>query len=228
MTHPLRDRLGLNLDLDDADAALALAKEVQPWFGVAKVGFELFGAAGPDVVPALRALDYRVFLDLKLHDIPTTVGRAARVLGRLGASYLNLHTLGGLAMLEAGVEGLARGAEDAGLPAPVALGVTILTSDGDAPDEELRRRATLARDAGCGGVICAVADIAIVHAVSSGLEAVTPGIRMEGDPVDDQARVATPRQALDAGASVILLGRSVTKANNPSAAAEAVALSLLA
>src|SRR5256885_16480722 len=97
----LRDRLCINLDVDDLVVAERLAKQLQPWFGVAKVGFELFGAAGPDVVPALTDLGYRVFLDLKFHDIPTTVERAARVIGALGASYLNMHAAGGGAMLRA-------------------------------------------------------------------------------------------------------------------------------
>src|SRR5256885_11909205 len=103
--HPARDRLALALDVDDLVAAGRLLRELKPWFGVAKVGLELFSAAGPDAVLAAADEGYDVFLDLKLHDIPNTVGRAARVLGALGASYLTLHASGGVPMLIAGVEG---------------------------------------------------------------------------------------------------------------------------
>src|SRR5438132_6638777 len=128
-----RDRLALALDCDDLVEAVRQARELKPWFGVAKVGLELFCAAGPDSVPALADEGFKVFLDLKLHDIPTTVGRAARVAGELGASYLTLHAHGGAVMLRAGVDGLSEGAHAGGMPTPTALAVTILTSDGDAP-----------------------------------------------------------------------------------------------
>ncbi|MBV9254778.1 MAG: orotidine 5'-phosphate decarboxylase, partial [Actinobacteria bacterium] len=120
----VRDRLALALDVDDLVTGLRLAKELSPWFGVAKIGLELFSASGPDAVASIAACGYRVFLDVKLHDIPTTVGKAARVLGALGASYLTLHASGGVTMLHAGVEGLAEGAEGAGLEPPTALAVT--------------------------------------------------------------------------------------------------------
>src|SRR5512141_2457095 len=105
----VRDRLAIALDVPDIDAAEQLAKEVAPWFGIAKVGLELYSAAGPEAIARMRALDFRVFADLKLHDIPTTVRRAARVLGRQGASYVNFHAAGGVDMLRAGVEGLRDG-----------------------------------------------------------------------------------------------------------------------
>ena len=222
-----REKLAISLDVDDLAVALGIAKAVEPWFGVAKVGFELFGAAGPPAVTALREMGFVVFLDLKLHDIPTTVGRAARVLGRLGVSYLNFHTLGGLDMLRAGVEGLTSGASEAGHTPPVALGVTVLTSDADATAETLAQRASLAAQAGCGGVVCAAGDIATIRAVAPGLIAVTPGLRLEGDPVHDQQRSATPREALDAGSSVLVVGRSVTAAPSPAEAAAAVAQTLV-
>src|SRR5207253_391309 len=101
------------------------------WFGVVKVGLELFTAAGPAAVEKLAAPDRRVFLDLKLHDIPTTVGKAARQVGRFGVGFVTLHAAGGVDMLRAGIDGLAAGAADAGCDPPVALGVTVLTSDPD-------------------------------------------------------------------------------------------------
>ncbi len=113
----VRGRLALALDLDDLVAATRLARELQPWFGVVKVGLELFSANGPDAISAMRDMGLDVFADLKLHDIPTTVGKSAKVLGSLGASYLTLHAHGDVPMLRAGVEGLADGAESVGLPA---------------------------------------------------------------------------------------------------------------
>ena len=109
----ITNKLALALDIDDLVAAVRLAKELQPYFGVAKVGLELFSAAGPDILGTLTDMGYKVFLDLKLHDIPNTVGKAARVLGSLGIDYLTLHTAGGKEMVEAGVEGLNEGARNA-------------------------------------------------------------------------------------------------------------------
>lgn len=218
----IRDRLALVLDLDDLVAAERLAKRLAPWFGVAKVGLELFSAAGPEAVTTLRASGYRVFLDVKLHDIPTTVNHAARVLGALGASYLTLHAAGGPVMLSAGVEGLASGAEAAGLPAPIALGVTVLTSEREAPAALFDERLVLAVEAGCGGFVCAASEVHHGKLVAPRLAAVVPGIRLAGDPVHDQGRPATPREAIDAGADLLVVGRTVTHADDPEHAAEAV------
>src|SRR5687768_8902281 len=119
-----RERLVLVLDSDDLVAALRLAHRLQPWFGVAKIGLELFTAAGPDAVTSLTDAGFKVFLDLKLHDIPTTVRRSARIIGAYGVSYLTMHAHGGPVMLRAGVDGLGDGARSAGLPVPTALAVT--------------------------------------------------------------------------------------------------------
>jgi orotidine-5'-phosphate decarboxylase len=210
------------LDVDDLDAAAALAGRLSPWFGVAKVGLELFSAAGPAAVERLRGIGFDVFLDVKLHDIPTTVGRAATVLGRLGVSYLTIHTSGGTPMLRAGVEGLAAGAASAGHEPPLALGVTVLTSDVDAPAALLSERVGVALAAGCGGVVCAAPDLAVVRAVGPDLRTVVPGIRLAGSGADDQARPATPAAAIAAGASLLVVGRTVTAAPDPEAAAAAV------
>jgi orotidine-5'-phosphate decarboxylase len=222
----IRERLAVALDVDDAVAALRLARELRPWFGVAKVGLELYSATGPEVVGALHDLGYDVFCDLKFHDIPTTVGRAARVIGALGATYLNFHAQGGVPMLTAGVEGLLDGAAGAGLPRPVALAVTILTSEAEAPAAVLRSRVQDALAAGCGGVVCAASDVAEVKRVGPQLRAVVPGIRPDGVPAHDQARAADPQAAIDAGADVLVIGRAVTQADDPSAAAAAIAASI--
>lgn len=214
------DHLAIALDVDDVVVALRLATDLQPWFRVAKVGLELFSSAGPEVVGSLVDLGYDVFCDLKLHDIPTTVGRAARVIGSLGASYLTVHTAGGVDMVRAGNEGFLEGAANAGLPHPTLLGVTVLTSDPDA--SQLRSRLQVAIDAGCEGVVCAATDLAEVLAAAPGIVTVVPGIRPEGTAVDDQARVATPREAIEAGADLLVIGRAVTAADDPAAAAAAI------
>ena len=213
-----RDHLALALDVGDLDTALAVAQRVQPWFGVAKVGVELYAEAGPDAFQALQEKGFRVFADLKLHDIPTTVGRAARVLGRRGVDFLNFHAAGGEAMLRAGVEGLADGARDAGHARPTALAVTVLTSDPnvDAMDERL----DVARDAGCDGVVCAGGDVA--RARARALRTMVPGIRLAGDDANDQARVDTPGDAIARGADWLVIGRSVTGAGDPERAAAEV------
>ena len=221
-----RDQLVLALDVADLVPALRLARQLQPWFRTAKVGLELFSASGPDAVSSVADLGYDIFLDLKLHDIPTTVRKAARVIGALGASYLTLHARSGPIMLRAGVEGLTEGAEAAGLPRPVALAVTILTSDGDAPPHILGHRVAAAVEAGCGGMVVAAADVHEAKQLAPRLLAVVPGIRMPTADAHDQARPATPRHAVSVGADLLVIGRTVTDARDPAAAAAALTESL--
>ncbi|MGE0880078.1 MAG: orotidine-5'-phosphate decarboxylase [Acidimicrobiia bacterium] len=218
-TSSVRTHLALALDVDDLVEALRLARLLQPYFATAKVGLELFSAGGPEVVGALKDMGYDVFVDLKLHDIPNTVGRAARVLGAIGVDYLTMHAMGGLKMLRAGVEGMAEGADRAGLPAPKALAITVLTSDDEAPAHIFPKRVALAMEAGCGGLVCAVADAHDARMFAPRLTVVCPGIRPEGVPHHDQARAATPKAALAAGADLLVIGRAVTEAVDPVAAA---------
>jgi orotidine-5'-phosphate decarboxylase len=222
----VRRRLALVLDVDDLVEARRLAATLRPWFGVAKVGLELYSAAGPDAIETMVDLGYEVFVDLKLHDIPTTVGRASKVLGSLGASYATMHAFGGVDMLRAGVEGLREGAEQAGLPEPCALAVTILTSDAGAPPHILPKRVALAIEAGCGGLVCAVEDAHDARQMGPRLKIVTPGIRPAGSPTHDQARAATPQEAFDAGADLLVIGRAVTAAPDPVVAASALVESI--
>ncbi len=217
-----RDHLALALDVDDLVVALRVARPLVEYFSVAKVGLELFAASGPEAVVALSTAGFDVFVDLKLHDIPTTVGRAARVLGALGVAYATVHTSGGRAMVEAAASNMAEGATSAGLALPNVLGVTVLTSDTDAPPDELARRATIAAVAGCGGVVCAASDLPVVAAAAPGLLRVVPGIRPSQVDHDDQARVATPSAAIRAGADLLVIGRAVTAAADPQAAAARV------
>ena len=215
-------RCAVALDTDDLDRALGLARVLRPWFGIAKVGLELFGAVGPRAVLALRDEGFELFVDLKLHDIPNTVARAAGALAGLGARYVTLHAAGGPDMLRAGVDGLSAAARLAGTEPPLALAITVLTSDSVATPEVLARRARRASAAGCGGVVCATADLATIRAAAPALLRVVPGIRPSGASADDQTRVATPAAALAAGADILVIGRPVTAVADPAAAAAAL------
>lgn len=214
--------LAVALDVGDLEAARRLAGTLVGSVDVVKVGLELFAAAGPAAVVAFVEAGLDVFCDVKLHDIPNTVAGAARVLGRLGARYVTLHTGGGEAMLRAGVEGLAEGAASVGAAAPMALGVTVLTSDPDATAALLRGRAAEAETAGCGGIVCAGTDLVTLRGTAPGLVRVTPGIRPVGAEVGDQARVTTPEQAVRDGAGMLVVGRPITGAPDPAAAARAI------
>jgi orotidine-5'-phosphate decarboxylase len=220
-----RQQLAIALDSDDLVAATRLARAVAPWFGVAKVGLELFSAAGPDAVIALGDLDMKVFVDLKLHDIPTTVRRAARVVGGLGATYLTLHAQGGIGMLRAGVEGLDEGAGAAGHPRPVPVAVTVLTSDATAPPHILPRRVRWALESGCRGIVVSPREVAGAKQLAPLLVAVTPGIRVDNRR-DDHAATSTPAEALAAGADLLVVGRAVTAAADPVEAAAKLAADL--
>jgi orotidine-5'-phosphate decarboxylase len=212
----VRSRLALALDLDDLVEAHRISSELRPWFS----------AAGPDAIGAMRDLGYGVFLDLKLFDIPTTVNKAARVLGALGVDYLTLHARGGVDMLAAGVEGLLEGAEGAGLPVPTALAVTVLTSDDAAPAHIVPNRVRDAVEGGCAGLVLAAEDLQTARELAPRLKRVVPGIRLPGDRLHDQSRVASPQEAAANGADLLVIGRSVTAADSPTEAAAAVAASI--
>ncbi|MDQ1519806.1 MAG: orotidine-5-phosphate decarboxylase [Actinomycetota bacterium] len=221
MTKTDSPRLAIALDVPDLDDAATLAKRLDAWFTVAKIGLELWSAAGPAAVERIQELGFDVFLDLKLHDIPTTVHRAARVLGRLGVRYCNFHAAGGEAMLRGAVEGMREGARDASLPAPVALAVTVLTSDPDASAFDARLDAAVA--SGCGGVVCSLHEIERVKRARADFVTVVPGTRLVDGDVHDQARTGTPFEAASLGADVIVIGRTVTRAADPEAVAQHIA-----
>ncbi len=221
-----RSHLALALDVDDLVSALRLARDLKPYFGVAKVGLELFSAAGPEAVSALVDMGYDVFLDLKLHDIPTTVHKAARVIGAYGARYLTMHAMGGPVMVRAGVDGFREGAEAAGIIDPVPLAVTVLTSDNGAPPHVLPNRVATAIEAGAGGLVCAGTDVGDVRLLAPRLILVVPGTRPHGAPIHDQARITTPAAALAAGADLLVIGRIVTDAADPVDAAQELVAAL--
>jgi orotidine-5'-phosphate decarboxylase len=215
MSTDVRDRLVLVLDLSDLGAACQLAARLAPWFATAKVGYELYAEAGPAAIDQVHEIGLRVFADLKLYDIPNTVAGGARTLGRRGVDFLNFHAAGGASMLRAGVDALKEGAREGGHGEPVALGVTVLTSEPET--DAFAERLAWSRVGGCDGVVCAAAEIEDVH--RAGLRTMVPGIRLRGQSNDDQARVATPDAAVRRGADWLVIGRAVTRASDPEAAA---------
>lgn len=223
----MRERLILALDLDDSVAALRLATSLSEYCATAKVGLELFSASGPSVVFSLREAGFRVFIDLKLHDIPTTVGRAAHVLGSLGPAFVTMHAAGGLEMLRAGMEGLLAGSSNAGEEMPIALAVSVLTSEARAEPGLLEDRIFKAAASGVQGYVASAHDLATIKAIAPSMVSVVPGIRQSGSPSDDQRRPATAQEALYAGADYLVLGRTVTAASDPKAAAETLLADLV-
>lgn len=228
-----RKRIAVALDASERGRILELARLVGPEVGVLKVGLEAFCAHGPDLVREVAALA-PVFLDLKLHDIPNTVGGAAAAAARTGASILNVHAGGGLEMMRAAGERAREAAAAAGLPVPRVIAVTVLTSlDAAAlsevglagtPREAALRLALLARQSGLDGVVCSPEEIeAIRSACGPEFLLVVPGIRPAGSAVGDQKRVATPSAAARAGADLLVVGRPITGAPDPAAAARAIA-----
>jgi orotidine-5'-phosphate decarboxylase len=215
----VRDRLVLGLDVGGLAEAESIAARLAPWFGVAKVGHELYAEAGPTAFDRMHELGFRVFCDLKLHDIPNTVERAARAHARHGVDFMNAHAAGGESMLRAFVNGAREGAADVGAPAPMTLAVTVLTSEPDASAFDARLET--ARVAGCDGVVCSALEAS--RPAAAGLRAMVPGIRLVGSDDNDQARVATPGAAIGAGADWIVLARTVTAADDPEAAAQRAA-----
>jgi orotidine-5'-phosphate decarboxylase len=215
------------LDVDTVEAAMSIVAEIKDLCQAVKVGSELFTAAGPSVVTALRAAGCDVFLDLKFHDIPTTVGASARSAARLGASLITVHAAGGVAMIRAAV--------DAAGPGCGVLGVTVLTSL-EAPalaqawgrtgldvGAEVVRLAGLAREGEAFGVVCSGREVAGIRAAhGDALKLLVPGVRLEGGAAHDQARVVSPGAVARAGASYLVIGRAVTAAADRRAAMRAV------
>jgi orotidine-5'-phosphate decarboxylase len=233
-TMSAREKLIVALDVPSAEAGARLATRLHGHAGMFKVGLENFAAEGPILPRFLVATGEKVFLDLKLHDIPNTVRAAARVAAQLGVSMFNVHASGGGKMMEAALQGAEEGA---GLRhdgvRPRVLAVTVLTSlteealrelgiSGSA-EEAVVRLARLAREAGLDGVVASPREIAALrHALGPDFLIVTPGIRPTDASADDQARIATPGAAVSAGADYIVVGRPITGAADPAAVADAI------
>jgi len=221
-------RVAVALDSSERAEVLRLARALLGRVGVAKVGLEAFSANGPALVAEVGELGMPVFLDLKLHDIPNTVERAARNAARLGVAMFTVHASGGEAMMRAAVAGAAIAARP-----PAVLAVTVLTSLDDAalvglgiPGGAAGRVtawAALAQRCGCTGVVCSPQEVSgLRSALGPNVLLVTPGVRPSGASAGDQRRVATPREAIAAGADLLVVGRPITAAPDPVAAAESI------
>ncbi len=217
-------RVIVALDVPSGDEALAIARRLDPGQCRAKVGNELFTAAGPALIEKLQGLEFEIFLDLKYHDIPNTVASACRAAARLGVWMLNVHALGGREMMQAAREAVASAA-----PRPLVIGVTVLTSmDADqlrqvgidaGPEQAVERLAALVAASGLDGVVCSAQEARMLRSrMGEGFKLVTPGIRPAGAPGDDQRRITTPADAVAAGADFLVVGRPITRAADPQAA----------
>jgi len=230
---PVRNPIIAALDVPGAEAALVLARQLGPVVGAFKIGSELFTSAGPDIVRQIRATGAAVFLDLKFHDIPNTVANAVAAAVRLDVQMLTVHASGGMEMMRAAETAAQRAARESGRPAPLVLGVTVLTSlDSGALREvgaepniagQVERLAGLATRAGLRGLVCSPLELAALRRIlPEQVELVTPGIRTGAEAADDQKRTLSPEEALAAGANWLVIGRPIYAAADPRAAAEAL------
>ncbi len=223
-----RDRLIVALDVPGAIQARQIVQPIGEAATTYKIGKQLFTAEGPQVVRDLVSSGRKVFLDLKFHDIPNTVAAAVKAAAELGVSMLTVHASGGSKMLKAAAEAASQSAAQ-----PLVLAVTVLTSLSDADLQELGisgnvlnqalRLGALARSAGCGGLVASAQEAReLRRELGAGFAIVTPGIRPTGFAAGDQARVVTPRDAIAAGATYLVVGRPILEAPNPAQAAEEI------
>lgn len=219
------------LDYDNDAAALDFVSRIDPSSCNLKVGKELFTVAGPQFVSKLVALNFRVFLDLKFHDIPNTTAKAVRAAASLGVWMVNVHASGGRVMMEHTVEELDK--MPSTLPRPLLIGVTVLTSMDEAqlrevgvprtPQEQVLRLAKLAKESGLNGVVSSALESSMIKKeLGSNFVTVTPGIRPSGADLGDQKRVMTPAAAIAAGSDYLVIGRPITRAPDPSAVLKSI------
>jgi orotidine-5'-phosphate decarboxylase len=232
MRVPVRDKLIVALDFNTAEAATQMTDKLRGRAGMFKVGMEAFTAEGPMLARYLIGSGEKVFLDLKFLDIPNTVRGACRAAAAMGVTLLNVHALGGRKMMRAALEGATEGASE-GRPRPLVLAVTILTSLATEdleemglsgpPESAVLRMARLAQSERLDGVVASAKEVAALRKeCGPDFVIVTPGIRPAGAALNDQSRTATPQAALDAGASYLVVGRPITAASDPAAAAGAI------
>jgi orotidine-5'-phosphate decarboxylase len=225
------------LDVPSAEQALKLAEQLAPAVGGFKIGKELFVSAGPDFVKKIRATGASVFLDLKFHDIPNTVAKAVAVAIKLDVQMLTIHAGGGGEMMRAAEKSAQETAQKLNSSAPLVLGVTVLTSFNDetlaeigveaATEKQVSRLAQLAVKAGLRGLVCSPLEISALRKIlPAHIQLVIPGIRTGAEKADDQKRTLTPREAIQAGANWLVIGRPISAAENPRATAEKILESL--
>ncbi|MGK9064983.1 orotidine-5'-phosphate decarboxylase [Stutzerimonas chloritidismutans] len=221
---PCQTPLIVALDFPSRDAALTLAERLDPALCRVKVGKELFTRCGPQIVEALHAKGFDVFLDLKFHDIPNTTAMAVKAAAELGVWMVNVHCSGGLRMMTACRETL----DGLNGPKPLLIGVTVLTSMEQqdlagiglnlAPQQQVLRLAGLAAQAGLDGLVCSAQEAQPLKAQFPSLKLVTPGIRPAGAAADDQRRILTPAEAMQAGSDYLVMGRPIAQATDPAKA----------
>ena len=228
-----KERLIVALDADTEEKALALVEALKHDVGFFKIGFELFSSCGPGIVEKVAASGARIFLDLKYHDIPNTVSKAAVSVTRLGVFMFNLHALGGYEMMKKTADAVKTEAARLKIERPKVLAVTVLTSMdenalkkvgiNDTMDSEVLRLAALAKSAGIDGVVASVSEAKrIRRELGDDFLIVTPGVRPAWAEAGDQKRVATPKEAVEAGATYIVVGRPITGASDPATAAKKI------
>jgi orotidine-5'-phosphate decarboxylase len=218
-----RDYLAIALDVDETSEAVRVASMLRPYFAFAKVGLQLFLGNGPDCVRALADLGFQVFLDLKVHDIPNTCRAAGRRIGTLPVDLTTVH-------LAAGTEGVSafrEGLRETALRPPLVAGVTVLTSSAQA-QADVEALIRVAKEARVEAVVMSGPDLARTRHALGDLLAVVPGVRPPGAIAHDQVRISQPAEALSAGASLLVVGRAVTAAEDPVAAAEEISASMRA
>jgi orotidine-5'-phosphate decarboxylase len=225
----IRKKIIVALDVPTEEEALKLVDRIKDQVGMFKVGLELFTRLGPSIVQKIRSQGASVFLDLKFYDIPNTVAAAVRQVVQLDVQMLTLHAAGGGEMIQAAKEAAEREAKKRGVSVPKILGVTVLTSFSDTQekarpgilpgfriDKMVHLMAKMAEKQGCDGVVSSLKEVAGIREVcEKGFLIVTPGIRLPGEPSDDQKRVATPREAIKEGVDYLVIGRTITRSPDP-------------
>lgn len=230
----IRNPIVVALDVDTVEQALSLVETLRGLVGMFKIGKQLFTAAGPEIVQTIIGMGEKVFLDLKFHDIPNTVAQAGVEAARLGVSIFNLHAMGGSRMMRAAVESVNEVVEREGIPRPLILGVTVLTSHTQESlneigidrtlEDQVVALARLCKASGIDGVVASPHEIVRIREAVNDRDFVilTPGVRPIGAALNDQRRVMTPAEAVNAGADFLVIGRPITAADNPVLAAKKI------
>lgn len=225
------------IDTKDLEQAKNLCKAIAPNVGMVKLGLEFFTIHGASGVKEIAALGLPIFLDLKFHDIPNTVAEAVKSAVRLGVEIITIHTLGGLQMMQAAANAAKEESDKLGVKKPIIVGVTVLTSMDDedlktigldrSAAQQVQLLAKLAKKSGLDGIVCSPHEIELVKSLcGKDFKTVVPGIRPENSDKGDQKRVMTPKQALTFGADYLVIGRPITKSENPTLASQQIANSL--
>lgn len=228
-----RERLIVALDVDTKEKALSLVEKLKKSVRVFKIGSELFTSCGPDIIKKVKSNGCEVFLDLKFHDIPNTVAKSALAAARSGAFMFNMHAIGGLDMMKKAVEAVTEESNKLKRERPKIIAVTVLTSMDenslkkigidDNMENQVLRLAKLARDSGMDGVVASPSEIGLIRKnIGKDFLIVTPGVRPSWAAVNDQKRIATPKEAIDNGADFIVVGRPIIEAPDPASAAKKI------